>query len=53
MIDRGILFTEAMTQFEKSFIFEVLRRCDGNQLRAAETLKSIATHWPNESQSTN
>ena len=39
MIDRGILFTEARDQFEKSFISEVLRRSGGNQLRAAETLE--------------
>lgn len=38
MIDRGILFPEAMGQFEKSFINEVLRRCDGNLLRASEEL---------------
>jgi DNA-binding protein Fis len=39
MIDRGILFNEAMYQFEKSFISEVLRRSGGNQLRAAQTLE--------------
>ncbi len=39
MIDRGILFSEAMGQFEKSFINEVLRRCNGNLLRASEKLQ--------------
>jgi DNA-binding NtrC family response regulator len=38
MIDRGILFSEAMEQFEKSFISEVLRRCGGNLQRASEKL---------------
>jgi len=38
MIDRGILFSEALGQFEKSFISEVLRRCGGNLLRASEKL---------------
>ncbi len=39
MIDRGILFPEAREQFEKSFISEVLRRYDGNIVRAAQKLK--------------
>ena len=39
MIDRGLLFSEALGQFEKSFITEVLRRCDGNILRASEKLE--------------
>ncbi len=38
MIDRGLLFSEALGQFEKSFITEVLRRCDGNVLRASQKL---------------
>ena len=37
-IDRGILFSEAMGQCEKSFLSEVLRRCNGNILRASEKL---------------
>jgi transcriptional regulator with PAS, ATPase and Fis domain len=39
MIDRGIFFPEAMEQFEKCFILEVVNRHDGNLLRAAERLK--------------
>ncbi len=38
MIDRGILFSEAIGQFERSFICEVLTRCDGSLLRASEKL---------------
>ncbi len=38
MIDRGILLSEAMGQFEKSFITEVIRRCGGNVLRASVKL---------------
>jgi len=39
MIERGIKFSEAMGQFERSFISEVLRRCDGNLQRASEKLE--------------
>jgi transcriptional regulator with PAS, ATPase and Fis domain len=39
MIDRGIFFPEAMEQFEKCFILEVVNRHDGNLLRAAARLK--------------
>ena len=39
MIDKGIFFTEAMEQFEKCFILEVVSRHDGNLLRAAERQK--------------
>jgi DNA-binding NtrC family response regulator len=38
MIDRGILFSEALGQFEKCFIAEVVRRHDGNLVRAAAKL---------------
>jgi DNA-binding protein Fis len=38
MIDKGILFTEAMNQFEKCFIAEVMRRNNGNLIRAAGIL---------------
>ncbi|PYU95447.1 MAG: histidine kinase [Acidobacteria bacterium] len=38
MIDKGILFSEAMGQFEKCFITEVLRRDEGNLVRASERL---------------
>ena len=39
MIDRGILFPEAQEQFEKCFILEVVRRSDGNVLKASERLR--------------
>ena len=39
MIDRGIFFPEAMEQFQKCFILEVVNRHDGNLLRAAQRLK--------------
>jgi transcriptional regulator with PAS, ATPase and Fis domain len=38
MIDRGILFTEAVEQFEKCFVTEVLARSDHNVLQAAGKL---------------
>ncbi len=38
MVDRGILFDEAVTEFEKKFIKRVLDRMNGNQSRAARTL---------------
>jgi len=38
MIDKGIHFSEAMAQFEKCFITEVLRRDEGNLVRASERL---------------
>jgi transcriptional regulator with PAS, ATPase and Fis domain len=38
MIDKGILFSEALQHFEKSFIQEVVRRHDGNLIRSAESL---------------
>jgi DNA-binding NtrC family response regulator len=38
MIDRGILFSEALEQFEKSFIAEVVRRNDGNLTMASDKL---------------
>jgi DNA-binding protein Fis len=38
MIERGILFSEAVTQFEKCFIAEYLKRSDGNLTRAAAGL---------------
>jgi transcriptional regulator with PAS, ATPase and Fis domain len=39
MIERGILFSEAMGQFERFFISEVLRRSDGNLQRASAKLE--------------
>jgi Fis family transcriptional regulator len=38
MVDRGILFDEAMGEFEKRFIKRTLERADGNQCRAAKML---------------
>ena len=39
MIERGIKFSEAMGQFERCFISEVLLRCNGNLQRASEKLE--------------
>ena len=38
MVERGILFEEAVTEFEKRFIKRVLDRSNGNQSRAALVL---------------
>jgi DNA-binding protein Fis len=38
MVDRGILFQEAVVEFEKRFIKRVLDRANGNQSRAAKVL---------------
>ena len=38
MVERGILFDEAVTEFEKKFIKRVLDRSNGNQSRAARML---------------
>jgi len=38
MVERGILFDEAVGEFEKRFIKRVLDRMNGNQSRAAEVL---------------
>jgi Fis family transcriptional regulator len=38
MVERGILFGEAVGEFEKRFIKGVLERVHGNQSRAAEVL---------------
>jgi DNA-binding protein Fis len=38
MVDRGILFQEAVVEFEKRFIKHVLDRANGNQSRAAKVL---------------
>lgn len=38
MIDRGILFSEAVEQFENCFIAEVVSRDKGHLMRAAEHL---------------
>ena len=38
MVDRGILFDEAVGEFEKKFIKSVLDKTHGNQCRAAKIL---------------
>jgi DNA-binding protein Fis len=38
MVERGILFDEAIGEFEKRFIKRVLDRVNGNQSRAAQLL---------------
>ncbi len=38
MVERGILFEEAVAEFEKRFIKRVLDRANGNQSRAAQIL---------------
>jgi DNA-binding protein Fis len=38
MVERGILFDEAVNEFEKKFIKRVLDRFNGNQSRAARLL---------------
>ncbi len=38
MVEHGILFDEAVTEFEKKFIKRVLDRNNGNQSRAARVL---------------
>jgi Fis family transcriptional regulator len=38
MVERGILFDEAIGEFEKRFIKRVLDRVQGNQSRAAQLL---------------
>lgn len=38
MVERGILYSEAMDQFDRCFIAEVMRRNDGNLIRSAACL---------------
>ena len=38
MVERGILFEEAIGEFEKRFIRRTLERAHGNQCRAAKML---------------
>lgn len=38
MVERGILFDEAVSEFEKKFIKRVLERSNGNQSKAARIL---------------
>ncbi|HEY6328202.1 MAG TPA: helix-turn-helix domain-containing protein [Blastocatellia bacterium] len=39
MVDRGIMFEDAVEEFEKHFILAVLERTNGNLSKAAEELK--------------
>ena len=39
MVEKGILFSEAMEHFERCFIAEVLRRNKGNLIRTAAVLR--------------
>jgi DNA-binding protein Fis len=38
LVERGVLFEEAVGEFEKKFIKRVLDKSDGNQSRAAKVL---------------
>jgi DNA-binding NtrC family response regulator len=38
MLDRGIEFGEALDQFEKTFIIEMVKRNGGNMIRASAAL---------------
>jgi DNA-binding NtrC family response regulator len=38
MIEQGILFPEAVTEFEKRFIQRILEKNNGNQSKTAEAL---------------
>ncbi len=38
MVEKGILFTEAMEQFERCFIAEVMRRNHGHLLKTSAAL---------------
>jgi transcriptional regulator with PAS, ATPase and Fis domain len=39
MVDKGILFPEAMNHFERCFIAEVMRKHSGNLIRSAASLR--------------
>ena len=38
MVDRGLLYEDALRVFERAFIAQVLARTNGNLSRAADTL---------------
>ncbi len=38
MVDRGVQFDDAVREFEKRFIAQVLGHCDGSLTKAADTL---------------
>lgn len=41
MIDRGLLFEEAVCEFEKKFILRAMEKSNGNQTKAA---KAVGIH---------
>jgi DNA-binding NtrC family response regulator len=38
MVDRGVQFDDAVSEFEKRFIVRVLGQCEGSLTRTADTL---------------
>jgi len=38
MVERGVLFDDAVGEFEKRFITRVLGQCDGSVTKTADTL---------------
>jgi DNA-binding NtrC family response regulator len=38
MVDKGVRFDDAVTEFEKRFIARVLSRCDGSLTKTADAL---------------
>jgi DNA-binding NtrC family response regulator len=38
MVERGVMFDDAMREFEKRFIARVLGRCDGSLTKTADVL---------------
>jgi DNA-binding NtrC family response regulator len=38
MVDKGVRFDDAVSEFEKRFIARVLGRCDGNLTKTADAL---------------
>jgi len=38
MIDRGLLYDEAISEFERKFILKVLEKNHGNQTKAAKAM---------------
>jgi DNA-binding NtrC family response regulator len=39
MVERGILFEDAVAEFEKYFVLSVLKKTDGNLSKTAEVLR--------------
>jgi DNA-binding protein Fis len=38
MVEKGILYEDALREFDRRFIVEVIDRCEGNMCKAADTL---------------